>query len=551
MPGGLKKDVTVLDCTLRDGGYYNDWDFSLPLVRDLLLGLDRAGVDIVELGYRSTAATGFFGLFKYCNEKLMRPLLPSEPRAHYAFMIDSKEFAKDADTVDAAALRAVVPPASSSIFKWCRVATHPSGILAARQQTDLLKELGYDVALNVMGISELQDSSLRDVVSQVDPRLIDVLYLADSYGSLTPDGTLSKLKVIRSAYSGRIGVHMHENQGLALANTSAAIEDGVDFVDATVAGMGRGAGNLRLEQLLLSMFFRSGRTDLHPAALLPALREHFLPLQAKHGWGWDFSYMLSGLVGIHPTYCQELKTGSRYELEEVVAILESIPAGKRAKYDEDELLAAVERSADRKRGVEGEISVSTAYQARESETVLVVANGPHVHRHEEALHRFIERHRPLVIECNDVGVLDGVARTTVVMNRVRLDELASRSSQTTVHRQLVTGLSSAPSSLSNLALTRVHYTLGAGAFAVNGTDIVLPGYVVGMLAVALALQSKPGEIYLAGFDGFEDPTRRAEQGEMEMFWELLRRSDAARGIRVTSILPTTYSLPVRSVYSLI
>lgn len=541
----------VLDCTLRDGGYYNDWDFSQDLAKDLLLGLDAAGVDIVELGYRSRAASGFYGLFRYCDESLLRPLLPPAPRAEYAFMLDAKEFARDASHADVDSMRKAISPASESLFKWCRVATHPPTIEAAREQVELLKEWGYRVALNIMGISKLEGDALSGAIERANTPAMDVLYLADSYGSLTPETTLAKIHAMRAAFDGPIGVHMHENEGLALANTIAAIEDGVDYVDATLAGMGRGAGNLRLEQLLLTMFFRFGREELRPAAVLPALRRHMLPLQAQYGWGWDFSYMLSGLVEIHPTYCQQLKTGARYTLEDVAAILQDIPADKRGKYSETELLAAVGRYAERKRTSDGEVDVKETYEPPQSETVLIVANGPHLHNHQDALRRFIELHRPLVIECNDVVPLDGVQRTTVVINRVRMEELASRPGAVDPARVIVTGLKSAPAALNGQKVLGATYSLGAGSFAVEDDTMVLPGYVVGMLATGLALRANPRKIYLAGFDGFDTPDRRAEQAEMDTFWELLRRSKRAAGVELTSLLPTTYQVPVRSIYSLL
>jgi len=180
-----------------------------------------------------------------------------------------------------------------------------------------------------------------------------------------------------------------------------------------------------------------------------------------------------------------------------------------------------------------------------------VANGPHLHNHKEALRRFIEVHKPLVLECNDVAPLDGVDRTTVVLNRVRMDELVSRTGALDPSRTIVTGLKSVPAGLKGQRVMGANFTLGAGAFRVDEDSMVLPGYVVGMLAVGLALRAKPRRIYLAGFDGFEDPSRRAEQAEMDTFWELARKSDKAAGVDFLSILPTTYGLAARSVYSLL
>jgi len=399
-----------------------------------------------------------------------------------------------------------------------------------------------------MGISTLDEASLSKTLSEAARVPMDVLYFADSYGSLTASETREKLAALRAAFPGQLGVHMHENLGLALANTLAAVDDGVDFVDATLAGMGRGAGNTRMEQLLLALYARYGRKDLNPSAVLPALREWMLPMQARYGWGWDFTYMLSGLIGIHPTYCQELKTGSRYELEEVAEILEAIPHARRARFDLNELVAAENRFAEQKRVTAGEVAVTTDWQPTPHDEVLIVAGGPSSHAHAEALRRFIASRRPLVVECNDLPFLDGVDRTTVVMNSVRAHELVQRPGWKDGRRNIVTGLASLPSELVEAGARRVDYSLERGAFDFS-SRIALPSYVVGMLAAAVALQCRPSRIWLAGFDGFPGSDRRAEHDEMETFWALLRAHPEAKRVSLVSVLPTHYALPTQSVYA--
>jgi 4-hydroxy 2-oxovalerate aldolase len=536
-----QKRPLILDCTLRDGGYYNDWDFSLDEAREIVAALGKAGVDIIEIGYRSTDETQFYGAFKYCSEDVMRSIVAGVDAA-FAFMIDAKEFAPTG-MVDLAALRARVPPRDESIFSWCRIAAHPNALAPAVAMAAELKQRGYAVGLNIMGISALEPAALKAAVDEVAGADIDVLYLADSYGSLTPEMVREKIDALRAGFPGKVGVHMHENLGLALANTLAAVDHGADFVDVTLAGMGRGAGNARTEQLLLALFARGGRKDLDPSTLLPVLREHMAPLQRRFGWGWDFNYMLSGLVGIHPMYCQELKAGARYDLEEVARILEGIPSSRRARFDEAELLAAEARFAERKRNDVGEVeNVSPWVPQRALEEVLVVAGGPSAAAHKDGLLRYIERRRPLVVACNDVPFLDGVERVIVVLNSVRAHELAARGALD-AKSTLVTPLRSLPGSLKSARVQRVEHILRRGSFGV-GDGIVLPGFNVGMLAVAMALQCNPKRITIAGFDGFGKGV--PEHEEMATFFELVRGQTS---IEITSLLPTRYELATRSPFS--
>ena len=540
----------VLDCTLRDGGYYNDWDFAPELGRALVQASAEAGVNVVELGYRSPAVDQYYGPFRYCDERFVQRLLEGVTRRpELAFMIDAKEFALDDQRANVALLERLILPRSESAFSMVRVAAHPAGLGAAREQVEFLKRHGYTVGLNVMGISALGGDALVSTIKTASGAPADVLYFADSYGSLTPDELTDKLALLRAHHRGQIGVHMHENLGLALANTLAAVRAGVDYVDSTLLGMGRGAGNVRTEQLLLALYFQAGRRDLLPSAMLPVVRTHMEPLQRQHRWGWDFSYMLSGLVGIHPTYTQELRAEARYEVEEVARILEDIPVERRARFHEGELLAAEARFADRKRAHVGELPVSEAWTPPAATEVLVVAGGPALQQHVEGLRQYIAQNNPLVLECNDLPALDGLPRTTVVLNSVRAHELGARRSGLDAQRTLATGLASLPSSLKTLRASRVDYGLEHGRLAVDDARITLPSFVVGMLAVAMALRTGCRRITLAGFDGFPNGERRAEQAEMELFWQQAKALAAARGVQLISLLPTRYDVQTRSLYA--
>jgi hypothetical protein len=270
-------------------------------------------------------------------------------------------------------------------------------------------------------------------------------------------------------------------------------------------------------------------------------------MQRQYGWGWDFSYMLSGLVEIHPTYCQELRAGARYDVEDVAAILEAIPQDARARYSEKVLLAAEERHVHKQKAALGEVEVPVAHEVAPAAEVLVVSNGPSTQRHGTALRALIARRGTQVLECNDTRALDGVARTTVVLNPIRAAELAARLPVDEL-RTLVVGMRHVPGALAGPRTRRVDYALRAGRFdPSNGPT--LPGFVVGMLAVALALRARPRRLLLAGFDGFADTGRRAEQAEMQAFWALVR--EVAGDVEIVAVTPTTYDLPSTSVYALL
>ena len=306
----LSSRPRILDCTLRDGGFYTDWTFDAALVRDLIAALDAAGVDLIELGYRSRAPRRADALFRHCDEARLADLLPPRAHARLAFMIDAKEFI-DGGQVDTAALAATIPSATDSIFSWCRVATMPATVAEAATITRWLAARGLRTAINLMGVAAIDDNTLGPMLAHVADAAPDVVYLADSFGSLTPARAGALVERVRSGHDGPIGVHFHDNLGLALANALAAIGHGAAYVDSSLAGMGRGAGNVRTEQLV-AMLGQHHR-ELDPTALVSVLERHLLPLQRQHGWGPGPDLFLSspGDSDIDPLVHADLALGLR------------------------------------------------------------------------------------------------------------------------------------------------------------------------------------------------------------------------------------------------
>ena len=297
----LEKELKVLDCTLRDGGYYTDWDFSDEFIQSPLSALSEVGVDIVEVGYKSITKKGFFGHLRYCNETILS-YLEDYKNLEFAFMIDAKEFIDSEGAIKKKELDSLILPQKKSVFSWCRVATHFKGLESSIGLVAYFKEKGYKVTINLMGMSLLTEEQIVKGLSWVSDANPDVFYFADSFGSFHTSDIQDYIKLIKTHYKGKIGIHAHDNQGLAFANTLTAINSGIDFIDATVTGMGRGAGNTRTEQLLLTLYLRYSMTQFNPSALVNKIYSSFLPLLEKYQWGYDYAYMLSGLENIHPTY---------------------------------------------------------------------------------------------------------------------------------------------------------------------------------------------------------------------------------------------------------
>jgi 3-deoxy-manno-octulosonate cytidylyltransferase (CMP-KDO synthetase) len=279
-------DYKILDCTLRDGGYYTDWKFEDKIVKNLVKSLDENGVDIIEIGYKSPVKGG---PYRKCNDGFIKSIIDFKVKSKLAFMIDVKDYVKN-DEVNVNLLKDIIKVSDKSPFDICRMAAKYDEIKYINEIIEIIEQLGYEVICNLMGASTLEIEQIKDIESIKS----EVLYIADSYGSLLPNDVE---KIFKN--TNLHGIHTHDNLGLAFANCLTAINEGATYIDGTITGMGRGVGNVRTEQLLV---FRN--KEITPELL--DVIDYFNVLKNKFRWGHNSLYMLSALNNIHPLYSQDL-----------------------------------------------------------------------------------------------------------------------------------------------------------------------------------------------------------------------------------------------------
>lgn len=321
--------MKLLDCTLRDGGYYTNWNFKTELVQDLVSSLDLAGINIIELGYKSPVKGG---KYRKCNDRFIWEVLEHKlpVNSKLAFMIDAKDFIK-LNQVDYTLIDDIIHNASDSPFSICRLAIKYNELPHAFEIAKYIKDKGYSLIINLMGVSLLSDSELIEV-GQLANLELEALYFADSYGALTPNITKQITRIL-SQFISNVGIHTHDNLGLAFANCLASIEEGANYVDGTVLGMGRGVGNVKTEQLLTYFQYTEGKYNCTPIQKL--ISKWMIPLQQKYKWGFTHNYMVSGLKHIHPLYTQTLQASylNSQRIEDILMSIDSPQAFDQTKIE--------------------------------------------------------------------------------------------------------------------------------------------------------------------------------------------------------------------------
>jgi len=536
----MTNKIFLLDCTLRDGGYYNSWNFPLDITNKYLEAMSAAGVDVVELGLRSLINQGFKGASAYTTDSYIRTLtIPSNLKV--AVMINATEIVGDTPQNDV--LAQLFPhPAADSPVDVVRIACHVQEFVKALPACNWLKERGYIVGFNLMQVADRTQKEVEALSLEASKYPIDVLYFADSMGSMDPAQTTKIISWLRKHWQGAMGIHTHDNMGLALSNTLQAIEDGVTWLDATVTGMGRGPGNARTEELVIEVAdMRSQAINMVP--LMSVIRSYFQPLKNRCGWGSNPYYYLSGKYGIHPTYIQEMLGDSRYSEEDILAAIDHLKVEGGKKFSLNTLDATRHFYSGEPRGS------WTPKELFAGKNVLLLGTGPGVAEHRVALEDYIKTHKPVVVALNtQCGVAQSLIDVRVACHPIRL--LADCEAHTQLPQPLITPASMLPadvlSALNGKTLLDYGLSVKTNTFEFGEKTSTLPTSLVICYALAVITAGGASKIMMAGFDGYgADDPRNSEMNKLLQFY-----AANSAALELLSVTPTRYEIKSQSIYGL-
>ncbi len=284
--------VKILDCTIRDGGHVNNWDFTGEIVSETYKTAVKSGVDYFEIGYRNIQNNDIKGKFYNCTDEMLNNLISIDANCKLCVMVDIGKF----DIKSFIDYNPEKTPVSV-----VRVAVYPDRIEEAFAVCSQLFEMGYEVFLNLMAISRFEDSHYQLLKKYHAEKMLKALYFADSFGSLYPSDVKRIIEKLRNCGYENLGFHSHNNLQQAFSNTICAIECGVDIVDASVYGIGRCAGNLPIE-ILTGYLAAKGSKNYSVSTYLSLIEKYYTYLHKKYTWGYNIPYFVSGLFDIHPNY---------------------------------------------------------------------------------------------------------------------------------------------------------------------------------------------------------------------------------------------------------
>ncbi len=285
-----REQIKVLDCTIRDGGLINDHYFTDEFVRAVYQAVSKSGVDYMEFGYRSSKELyppEEYGAWKYCDDDKIKKVIEGiESDIKVSIMVDSYRVKEQH-----------FAPADESPVDLIRAATYVKYIDSAIELIKKCHDLGYETTCNIMAISREIEPDLVEALDQLAKSPVDIVYVVDSFGALYSEQIEYLVKLYQEHLPGKeIGIHCHNQQQLAYANTIEAIIHNANYLDGSLYGIGRGPGNCCLE--LLVGFLKNPKFNLTP--LLKVIQDYLIPMRQDIEWGYIIPYMVTGILNEHP-----------------------------------------------------------------------------------------------------------------------------------------------------------------------------------------------------------------------------------------------------------
>lgn len=510
----------ILDATLRDGGYYTNWDFESGVVDAYIKAMNALPIDYLELGYRNNPSNEYLGKFGYCPVSVLRHIRQTCTKKLDVMLNEKSTRPEHLETL----LGPIV-----GLVDMVRIAIDPKNFERAVVLAKAVKAMGFEVGFNVMYMSKWQ-SDYPEFLTKLDvlDSFADLFCMVDSFGGVTPEDVTDITKIVREHTTCPLGFHGHNNLQLGLINTITAMKLGVDYVDATILGMGRGAGNLNMELLLT---FLNAHENLQvDFNVLGDVVSAFTPLYEQHRWGTNLPYMLAGANRIPQKEVMDWVTNRVYSFNSIVRALNN-----------------------RKNNSIDNAQFPHLQVTKKFEKVIVIGGGDSSIEHIDGIKEYINNN------ADSIAVVFATARQAKAYQDIKVPIFYTLVGN---EGRRLTANVGAENFNGTCVLPPYPRTMGTEvpAYAeqntVELTDINFTAQFkdsVTTIAIQLALNLTDGDIYVVGYDGY--PGNVLSEKEVALTNEnktIFQAYAAIKGKKLQSLTPSLYKdLEIVSVYQFI
>ena len=511
--------MKLLDCTLRDGGYYTNWDFDKELVKNYCKSMESLPIDYVEVGYRSVPLDGYLGEYFYCPDFVLNELKEMMPSKKLVIILDEKN-------IRSSHVSELLKPCIE-LIDMVRIAVNPVNFSRAIELAKEVKKMGFEVAFNVMYMSEWKENnSFLDLLVGLD-KTIDYFYMVDSFGGIFQEELIEIINLVKSKTNVKLGFHGHNNLEMALGNTITALNEGCEIVDATITGMGRGAGNLRTE-LFLIYLNKKEKINISFDNLSSTV-SLFEEMKKNYSWGTSLPYMFSGAYSLPQKDVMEWIGMNRYPIVSIVNALNN-----------------------KKNSLEDNLNLPDLLIDETCDKVLVIGGGNSVKENEKALKVFIKQNENIKVVHTGLKYLSTFKKLIndqfyalvgfegdKLLDSIKDLNISNKKFVYPPHPRKMGTLIPKETLSSSFQLSNIDFTKAS-------LDSPLA------IAIQLAINLNASNIYFIGFDGYDTKINKGQfklvQENQNVFYDLLK----IKNIQVQTLTPTKYeNLENASIYSLL
>ena len=518
---------SILDCTLRDGGYYTNWDFDKKLVQLYLQTMSKLPISYVELGYRSPLVEGYTGEFFHLPRRTLEQLRSAVPNAPpFALMLDAKNNTPNKVSTLLADCQTLV--------KLVRIAVDPNNLDHGLALACAVHDAGFEVGINLMYLSDhWNDTPLFDMLAK-KAEFVSYISLVDSFGSCFPEQVNQAFHVATNTINVPLGFHAHDNLTLAFSNAIAAISGGASIVDSTVLGMGRGAGNLKTEILVgFHAEHQDYEIDLLPMA---QILEQFTKMRDVYQWGCALPYIVSGFGNLPQKKVMSLLSKNRYS---TYSIVQALQGKESTMVNESKFMHA-----------------DALYNLIDKENTMVciiIGGGETAINHAPAIIDCAKKYRALLIHSsirNTTPYLETDLPQVLCIVGDEASKIQDSEAKILQEKIMAFVVDNSYYCQAPLPGTFIHKTFDVAAIRLpdipeNSLGMTTP--LGAALGVGQVLQTH--EIWLAGFDGYEYSGAKYKELEVETQGILDAMKKEQTNIPISSLTPTHYNVTEVSVYA--
>lgn len=520
----IAKPIRVLDCTLRDGGYYTHWEFSPEFVNEYLDLVARSPIHDVELGYRSPEKDSYFGRFFYLSrEDLLSAKQRLRPGQRLAIMFNLKDVQADSIGQYLGDIKGIVD--------LVRFAVAPAEIHHALAVYEEVTSQGFACALNIMHLSKWIDNVSQILAPFKNFNGLDCLGLVDSYGGCFPDEVAEAISKAKELFPGTIGFHGHDNAGLAFANSLSAVAAGASSVDATFMGMGRGAGNLKTE-LMLTYVGIAADTEI-PYFELSQFLGRMQQLHTVYQWGTSLPYMYSSLSGQEQGKVMDWLIKDRFDPAVVMGALQD----KLAEHDGSDALSFT--------SLPEQLGIGCRKR------FILIGGGDSVKEAANALERLDRRDCVLLhTSLKSINHFSNVERHLLALSGHEIQRITPAKAAELSRNITCWVVPPPPRFAGSIPLSGKVCQINPAAWfsvaEIAGVSVPSP-LQIGLTA---AIECGAEEIMLIGFDGYLGGNESAQAKNNENATTLAEFFALPQAPKLLSLAPTLYRVPVRSLYAM-